>query len=391
MAQDPINSGTIRAQAGTLFLIFIIFYLNMLSRLGLAPLLPGIESELGLRHVEAGSLFFFISVGYGSGLFSSAFMAARLGHPHLIALSSAAVGSSLVLVSFSNSLWTLRTSFLALGFAGGLYLPSGVALLTGLVRRQHWGKVLAVHQLAPNLAYVCSPWMAAMIMGHFSWRFAVAVYGVAAIIMAGVFLIFGRSDGFRSEAPSIGLVRRLVKTPAIWIMILLFGLALGVNQGLFSILPLYLAVERQLDTTMANHMLAISRIVAFAMPLLAGWISDRYGLKKTLFATVAASSIATLSVPLAPADWLGMGLILQAVASVCFFPLGFAVLSRVTSKENRNTAVGFTVPFGYLIGVGIVPTIIGYAGDAGSFGWGIGLLGILTITGLILLRFIRLS
>lgn len=384
------HGGTIRAEAGTLFFVFTIFFLNMLSRVGLAPLLPGIESELGLRHVEAGSLFLFISVGYGTGLLSSTFVSARLTHHRQIVLSAIAVGAGLCLVSLSRSLWTLRLSFFGLGFSGGLYLPSGVALITTLVRKRDWAKVLSIHQLAPNLAYISAPLAATLIAGNGSWRIAVQGYGAASIVMGVVFMVVGKAAGFHGDPPSLGLFRHLAKTPAIWIMILLFGLALGVNQGLFSILPLYLAVERKLDLAATGRLLAVSRAVAFAVPLLTGWAGDRFGLKRTLVVTVAASSIATLSVSVAPPAWLGGVLTLQAVASVCFFPLGFAVLSRITSNETRNIAVAFTMPFGHFIGAGIVPTLIGYAGDVATFSRGIGTLGLLTIVGLLLLRFIKL-
>lgn len=88
---------------------------------------------------------------------------------------------------------------------------------------------------------------------------------------------------------------------------------------------------------------------------------------------------------------LGAGLTLQASASVCFFPLGFAVLSRITHDRNRNMAVSLTVPLSYFIGAGLVPTMIGFAGDTVSFVWGIGAVGAATIVGLFLLQLIKLS
>ncbi len=48
-----------------------IFYLNFAARVILAPLLPVVETELGIGHGSAGSLFFFIQVGYGVGLMAS--------------------------------------------------------------------------------------------------------------------------------------------------------------------------------------------------------------------------------------------------------------------------------------------------------------------------------
>ena len=382
-------TATRRGVPGTILFIFLIFFLNMLSRLGLAPLLPEIGIEFNLNHAAAGSLFLFVSVGYGSGLLGSTFISARICHQHQIVLSSISVGASLLVLSFTSNLWSLRWTLFVLGIAGGLYLPSGVATLTSLVDRQHWGKVLSFHQLAPNLAYLCSPLLAEIFLHQHSWRFTLALYGVAAILAGMLFQLLGKTDRAYGEAPGIASIGRLLANPAIWIMILLFSLAIGVNQGLFNIMALYLTAERQLDSTQANHLMSVSRVVAFAMPLLAGWFADRYGLRKTLFASVAASAAATFSIATLPASWLGASLVLQATASVCFFPLGFTVLSLITTDNNRNMAVALTVPFSYLFGAGMVPTLIGYTGDMGSFNWGIAILGVATLFGLLLLRYVR--
>lgn len=385
------KGGTIQSEAGAICFIFMIFFLNMLSRLGLAPFLPGIENELSLTHTDTGALFLFISLGYGIGLFCSTIISAYLSHHRQISFSAIAVGMSLLLLSLSYNIWALRLLFAVLGFSGGLCLPSSVAILTSLVRYQDWGKVLAIQQLAPNLAYICSPLFANIILNNFSWRFAVTAYGIASILMGGIFFLFNNLSVYYGKAPSFKLIRHLVLKPPFLIMIILFSVALGVNQGFFSIAPLYLTVERQLESGFTNQLLTISRIFAFGMPLLAGWASDKYGLKKILYITMSASSLATILVTAVPVGWLGPGLILQAVASVCFFPLGFAVLSHITSQQNRNIAVAFTIPFSHFIGVGIVPTLIGFSGDAGSFGWGIGALGAITAIGLLLLRYLHVG
>lgn len=384
------SGGTLREAAGAIFLIFAIFFLNMLSRLGLSPLMPVIEADLGLNHAAAGSLFLFLSAGYGSGLFSALFVSARFTHHRVIAASSMATGGALVLATVATGLPMLRAFFFVLGFSGGLYLPSGIATLTFRVRRQDWGKVLAIHQLAPNLAYICAPGFAAAAIGRLSWHDVLMAYGVAAIGMGVVYLLSSRSDGYRGAPPQLAILKALLKTPALWIMVMLFGLALGVNQGLFSMLPLYLATDRNLDAATANHYLALSRLVAFAMPLVAGWTADRFGLKQVLAIVVATSSIATLCVAIATAGWIAMGLVLQAMASVCFFPLGFAVLSRITDNQSRSMAVAFIMPIGHLVGAGFVPAFLGQAGDFGGFGMGIGILGGLTMLGMLLLQRIKL-
>ncbi|MDH3572866.1 MAG: hypothetical protein OEM90_04625, partial [Desulfobacteraceae bacterium] len=71
---------TFRSQLIPLFLIASIFLLNFTSRIVLAPLLPTIENNLGLSHGDAGSLFFFLSIGYFISLLGSGHISSRIGH-----------------------------------------------------------------------------------------------------------------------------------------------------------------------------------------------------------------------------------------------------------------------------------------------------------------------
>ena len=49
---------------GPILLLTNIFFLNFISRIIFAPLLPSIQKDLGLAHVEAASFFLFVSMGY---------------------------------------------------------------------------------------------------------------------------------------------------------------------------------------------------------------------------------------------------------------------------------------------------------------------------------------
>jgi MFS transporter, NNP family, nitrate/nitrite transporter len=391
VSDDSREERTIKTEAGTIFFMFMIFFLNMLSRLAFAPFLPGIENELSLNHTETGALFLFISLGYGTGLFCSTLISTRLNHHRQVVLSSILVGVSFLLLSLSESILTLRIILPVLGFSGGLYLPSSVVILTSLVRNQDWGKVFSIHQLAPGLAYISSPLFANLLPAHFTWRFAIAVYGVASVLMGVIFFKFCHLEVLYGKAPSFKVMHRLMKNPSFLMIILLFSLALSINQGFFSIVPLYLAVERALDSDMINKLLIVSRVVVFGVPLLAGWASDTYGLKKTLYVTLLTSGMAIVLVAIVPAGWIGFSLIMQATTSVCLFPLVFAALSHITSQQDRNIAVAVAIPIGHFIGAGMTPSLIGFSGDTGRFSTGIIILGVITASGIVLAKFLKIN
>ncbi len=76
--------------------------------------------------------------------------------------------------------------------------------------------------------------------------------------------------------------------------------------------------------------------------------------------------------------------------AVCFFPAGFAALSRIGPAGARNIAVSLAVPVAFMIGGGAVPTLIGFMGDIISFAAGIGLVGGMIAIGAMLAYFLKL-
>jgi NNP family nitrate/nitrite transporter-like MFS transporter len=154
---------------GPLLSLAGIFFLNFFSRIALSPLLPTIEKDLGVGHGEAGSFFLLISLGYFAMLLASNVVSSQLSHRRTILLSSVLVGCALLFVSMSQGLWGIRLGFVLLGMAAGLYLPSGIVTLTALVRSKDLGKAMAVHELAPNLAFVVAPLLVETLLRWGSW------------------------------------------------------------------------------------------------------------------------------------------------------------------------------------------------------------------------------
>ena len=185
-----------------------IFFINFLSRIILAPMLPTIEQDLGISHGAAGSLFLLISVGYFAALLASGFVSARVLHRRTIVLSSAALGLALYFTAFSRGLFGMRASLILVGIAAGLYLPSGIASITHLVDARHWGKALSIHEVAPNLAFVAAPLLAEFMLGWISWRSVLIVLGSLTLILSVAFSKFGRGGDFPATRPVSGLARR---------------------------------------------------------------------------------------------------------------------------------------------------------------------------------------
>ena len=148
--------------------------------------------------------------------------------------------------------------------------------------------------------------------------------------------------------------------------------------------------ERQIDLTWANTVVALSRSYGPILGVLGGWVSDRLGPKQTMVMSLTFTGIATLLVGLVPNVWISVVVLFQPLLAVWFFPAAFAALAATTPAAARNLAVAFTIPCGYLIGGGIVPTFIGIMGDTGSFALGFIVTGTLILLGGTLALLVRL-
>lgn len=377
-------------ELGPVVFLVLIFLINFIARIILSPLLPTIERELAISHGQAGFLFFLISVGYVIGLLGSGFLASRSSHRLTIVISIAGVGIALLGIASAGGLWAMRIGLFGLGFAGGLYIPSAIATITSLIERPHWGKAIAIHELAPNLAFFASPFIAELFLSRWTWRLALMCLGTTSLIVGLAYYRFGRGGDFSGESPASRAFGLLIRSSAFWIMAVLFGLGVSATIGVYAMLPLYLVFDRHLDPTWANTVVALSRSYGPILGVLGGWVSDRLGPKRTMVISLTFTGIATLLLGLVSSVWISTIVLIQPLLAVWFFPAAFAALAATTPSGARNLAVAFTVPFGYLIGGGAIPTFIGIAGDGGSFEFGFVLTGTLIFLSGVLALFLKL-
>ena len=378
MARHPRTS--FWPQLAPVVFLVVIFFINFIARVILSPLLPTIEKELGISHGEAGSFFFLISAGYVIALLGSGFLASRSSHKITIVISITGVGLMLLWISCASSLGTMSVGLFGLGLAAGLYIPSAVATITSLIERPHWGKAIAVHELAPNLAFFAGPFVAELFVRWSTWRLALSFLGAVSLLSFAYFR-FGRGGEFAGDSPASSAFGMLVRSTAFWIMAVLFGLGVSATIGVYAMLPLYLVSERHLELSWANTLVALSRSYGPILGVLGGWVSDRLGPKRTILMSLTFTGTTTLLLGLVSSFWISIVVLLQPLLAVWFFPAAFAALAATTPPGARNLAVAFTIPFGYLIGGGAIPTFIGIMGDAGSFAVGFMVTGSLILLG----------
>jgi MFS transporter, NNP family, nitrate/nitrite transporter len=357
-----------------------IFYLNFTSRVILAPLLPVIEKDLGIGHGEAGSLFLYIACGSGVGLLGSGFVSSRLTHRTIITLTILLVGITLSAISLSNSLPLMRAGLVFMGIFGGFYVPSAIATLTGLARQEHWGRALAIHELGPNLGFITVPLLAEALLKFFSWRGSLAMIGAASVFMGILFLFLGKGGKHKGEPPRFQFMSKIVRSPSYWVMVSLFTVSIGSSVGIYSMIPLFLVNDLNMDRTWANTLIGSSRVFGIVVLFLSGWITNRFGPKKAMAFFLSTTAGFTLLFGALRGPALTPALMFFQAASVaCLFPVGFTVLSLLFPLQLRGVAVSLVMLVAFLLGGGLLPSAIGHWAEAFSFSSAFVLFGVLCL------------
>jgi NNP family nitrate/nitrite transporter-like MFS transporter len=374
----------------SVLILVSVYYLSFLCRLVFAPLLPIIEGEFGLGHGEAGSLFLFLTGGYGVGLLGSTFVSSWMNHRRTIFLSAVAVGGSMLALSRSPTISHIRGSLFLVGISSGLYFPSGIGILTEIVDRAHWGKAMALHEFAPTTAMITAPMIVELLLRWTAWRDIVGVVGLCSLPVALLFLLFGGKSVQKGAPPDPRAVKAVLWNGPFWVMTVVFVIAIGASLGVYSMLPLFLVSEMGWEREAANTIVGFSRVFGAVILFSSGVITDRIGGKRAvlLFLTIVGMLTLLLGVFRGPLV-TPLLIILQASSLPCFFTAALAMVSLIFPSHRRSLAMSFLVLIGIVCGAGVIPPSIGYLAEVFSFSLGFTLIGVLALAVLPLLWYVK--
>ena len=380
-----------RESIGITVFIAWLFYLTFVGRIIFGPMMPIIEQELGISHSRAGTLFLTIAAGQFIGQVFSGLLSSRINHCGSLFVSVALLGVGLILFAFLKSVVSIQIFLFLIGLAGGLHIPSAIATITGEVRPLEWGKALGVHQTAPPLSFTTAPLITAVFIIWFPWRTILISIGIVALVTAAAYFRYGCGGRFPGRLPNPTNVKAILEKPSFWIMVALFAMAMGATAGLFSMLPLFLVNEHGMALGRANTLVGLSQMSGLFMAFFGGMIADRFGQKPTIAALLLFAGACTLLIGFLKGPWLVVIIFLQPALISAFYPAAFAAASRIAPPNLRSVTNSLAPSTAFLIGGGLIPVLIGYAGEVRTFAFGISLVGCFILAGPILTTFLKLG
>ena len=371
------------------FLMSCMFLCVYLARAVFGPILPYIEQDFNITHAASTRMLLYLSIGYAIGILVSGFTATKVQPRFLVCGSITGGGIIMVCIGMTDELTLFAALLVILGLVSGHYLNASMSVIRDIVSPSQWSMSMAIHEVGPNASFLLVPVLAEWGVTLFGWRFVIETMGWTCVVAGLLFLLLPRGGRTPSPQLSFSGVSALIKNPMAWLFAWLSGIGVAGEIATYSVLTMYLTEERAMTLETAAYLLSLSRVSSPFTVFLGGWLCRRMGSKKSLAISLAAFAFSLL---LMAAPWKGLlllGMFLQPAVCAMLFPPIFTFLAEQFSPKDQPVVMALGMPLGGLLGIGIIPALLGLCGDTLSFAVGfIILASVVTIT-LPLLKTIR--
>jgi MFS transporter, CP family, cyanate transporter len=355
--------------------------------IGVGPLIPAIQDDLGISHTVAGLLGTIPVLCMGVFAPAAAYVAGAVGGRAAIALSVGliALGGVLRVAVHDAVFLIVLTLPVGIGIAvAGTLMPAAVK--ERIAHRPAFGT--GIYATGIQLGAAASAALAVPLADlHGGWRFSLTVFSVAAAVSAGAWLaLTGREERPRARVrpPAMPLRNRTAWAVSIvftMIAVCFYGLSAWLSDAY---------VEHGWSEGSAGALLAVVQAVTVPTGLAVPFLADRWGSRRFYLATGAGvQMVGLLGVQLWPdGGWLWA--VLLGIGIGTLFPLAMTLpldLSRDPAQAGAVT--GMMLGVGYSI-TGLAPLVLGLVRDAtGSFSASLWL--IVAIEGCLLVSSLRLT
>jgi NNP family nitrate/nitrite transporter-like MFS transporter len=382
---------SLRDKLTMVLFLCLLFYLGFVSRVIFGPLMPAIREELGLANAATGQLFFYMTIGYLAGPPCSGFISSRIYHLGALKCSAWLLGLAMLPLLLAGSFWQIALCMMLIGFAGAMHLPSAIATIMAEIQKSEWGKGMSLHQCAPPLAFFSAPLLAAWFLNYYSWRVILGGWAMLSLTAALAYTFLGRGGEFPGRVIGLSTIRQVAAIPSFWIMVVLLGMGMAGNAGIFSMLPLFFVSERGFALADINTIIGFSQLSGLLAVLFAGIVIDKVGQRLFMAVSLGGAALLTILIGVLQGPMLVVVLFLQPLLLTAFFPAAFGALARVAHPTLRSVSSSVGPPLSFILGAGGAPLAIGYLAENISFGIGIVATGIFMVVGPVLLYWLRLG
>jgi MFS family permease len=318
-----------RARPGLTLTLLALSHAVIHAQSALLPLIyPIIIVQFALNPRDIG-LFIAITTAVGGSMqLFYGFLTRWVARPVLLGGGQLVFAAGLLASGLTHSVGQLLAAISAARIGSSPQHPVGNAILSDIFPPERRGFAISAHISGGNVGTVLVPFVGLALIGAVGWQTTLALFGVPALLTGSLILWRVREDGaaYRARARDAGSVRGQIGSVLgrrDLRLILGASLIAAGGRGLDIVAPfmlLYLRGPLKISQGTTAVLYALLLVGAVVGPLLAGWLSDHFGRRRTLVVYYALSAAGVLAFLAA-----GSNLILRVPL---LLPFGTAVFSE---------------------------------------------------------------
>lgn len=326
---------------------------------GLGPLLPDIQAELGISYAVAGLLLTIPLLCMGVFAPIAPVLAGRVGAVRAVTVAVALIaGAGLLRVVAPGAV-----SLLALTFIVGAGMGLGNALMVVAVKERFADHPLlltsvytAAIQLGSSLAAVLAVPLAVWLDG---WRFALLALSLAAVVSLAGWVLMARSAP-RARPPGV-FPRFPLRSGIAWVFVTMFSVMGVIYYGMTAWLPAaYIEFGWSQATT--GWLAAAFNVATVPAAIAVGVAGPRVSRRRGMLVAAGMMATATLLLALAPGG-AGAWIVFAGLANGAMFTISMSLpLDVADHPVDVGAVAGMMLFFGYVV-TALAPALLGALRD----------------------------
>ncbi|MET7465156.1 MFS transporter [Nonomuraea sp. NPDC005501] len=330
---------------------------------------PAIEQDLRVSRTAVGLMIsaFYAATALGSPIAKRA--AARLPAPVVLAVAAVAACAALLVVSQADDLATMTAALVAGGLSNGLVQPVAGRLIAARVPLRRRSLAAGTIGAALGAATIVPGLLVALVLPVHGWRTAMVAAGLIALVPVLLTPLTRLPPG-----PSPARAGRGAAARGTGGVLVLWALAAALSATGNNAVATYfvqLGTHSGLPATVTGNLLSLSALLAVAVRLAAGALTDRAPHRNpaVIIAMMLTGALGLVLIAIGTPVTFVLGAALAFSAGWGWTGLLLATTLRLVAHQAENA--GHTVQIGVYTGATIAPyafaalsDAFGYAGSA---------------------------